>query len=166
VLWRLLYESAARASEVLALDVIDLDQPNRRARVGSKGGNTDWIHWQTATARLLPRLLRGPVFLASKRPAPARQPARAGLDPDTGRARLSYSRARELFSGWTGFTLHQLRHSALTHLAEDGMSTLMLQSVSRHASLRTLQRYARPSAEAVGRELDRRDPARRGRRDR
>ena len=32
-LWRMLYETAARASEVLALDVGDLDRPQRRARV-------------------------------------------------------------------------------------------------------------------------------------
>ena len=32
-LWRMLYETAARASEVLALDVEDLDRPQRRARV-------------------------------------------------------------------------------------------------------------------------------------
>ncbi len=29
-LWRMLYETAARASEVLALDVADLDRPQRR----------------------------------------------------------------------------------------------------------------------------------------
>ena len=37
-LWRLLYETAARANELLALDVKDLDLANRRARVHSKGG--------------------------------------------------------------------------------------------------------------------------------
>lgn len=31
-LWRLLYESAARAKEVLGLDVDDIDLANRRAR--------------------------------------------------------------------------------------------------------------------------------------
>jgi integrase len=56
-LWRLLYESAARASEVLELDVEDLDLANRRARVRRKGGAIDTITWQTPTARLLPRLL-------------------------------------------------------------------------------------------------------------
>ncbi|GAB3910306.1 tyrosine-type recombinase/integrase [Microbispora bryophytorum] len=40
-LWRLLYETAARAEEVLALDVADLDLRNRRARVRRKGGAID-----------------------------------------------------------------------------------------------------------------------------
>jgi len=35
-LWRMLYETAARSAEVLALDVEDLDLPNRRARVSAR----------------------------------------------------------------------------------------------------------------------------------
>jgi site-specific recombinase XerD len=58
-LWRLLYETAARANELLALDVKDLDLANRRARVHSKGGAVEWVFWQTGSAQLLPRLLAG-----------------------------------------------------------------------------------------------------------
>ncbi len=46
----MLYETAARAAEVLALDVGDLDLANRRARVRRKGGAIDVIVWQTSTA--------------------------------------------------------------------------------------------------------------------
>jgi integrase len=53
-LWRLLYESAARVGELLALDVTDLDLANRRARVVGKGGQVEWITWSTGTATLLP----------------------------------------------------------------------------------------------------------------
>src|SRR5258708_29903782 len=41
--WRLLHESAARADEVLTLDVGDLDLRNKRARVVAKGGAVEWI---------------------------------------------------------------------------------------------------------------------------
>ena len=58
-LWRMLYETAARAEEILGLDVPDLDLPSKRGRIVSKGGTTDWVHWQTGTAMLLPRLLAG-----------------------------------------------------------------------------------------------------------
>ena len=40
-----------------------------------------------------------------------------------------------------GWTLHQLRHSLLTHEAEAGTSTPMLLARSRHASVRPLERY-------------------------
>lgn len=99
-LWALLYESAARAHEVLGLDVGDLDRPNRRAGVRRKGGAVEEITWQTRIARLLARYLagrtRGPVFLTGR--AARVQLAAADRDPDTGRARLSYRRAAELFT--------------------------------------------------------------------
>jgi integrase len=167
-LWRLLYESAGRASEVLGIDVEDLDLDNRRARVRSKGGDIDHLYYQTAAARLLPRLIagrtRGPLFLAERAPAPARAPATRDLCPTTGRARLSYRRAAEIFAAASGgWTLHQLRHSAITHLAEAGVNLPLLMAKSRHTSLRSLQRYARPGPEAVAALTAEHDPARRRR---
>ena len=156
-LWRMLYETAARASEVLALDVEDLDRPQRRVRVVSKGGNTDMIHWAAATARLLGRYLAGrssgPLFLTTAR---SRQPTpRRDLHRPTGQARLSYRTAAAAFGRHSGgWTLHQLRHSSLTHLAEGGASAVMLQAKSRHRDLRTLGVYTRPGPEAVARLTD------------
>jgi RNA polymerase sigma factor (sigma-70 family) len=124
-LWRLLYESASRAGAALSLDVENLDLANNRGRVGQH-----WVRWGDATADLLPALIlgrtRGPVFLADRKPAPARTPADVDLCPVTGRRRLSYERAEYLFKQATkphdptghGYTLRQLRHSRLTHLAE------------------------------------------------
>lgn len=162
VLWRMLYETAARANEVLALDVTDLDLRNRRAKVRRKGNAADVIVWQTVTARLLPRLLQGrragPVFLTDRR-ARVELPS-SDLDLASGRARLSYRRAAELFSQATGgATLHQLRHSALTHAAEDGANTSTLLSYSGHTSVASLARYTRVSPEALGRWQQQRDPA-------
>ncbi|MFJ2032945.1 hypothetical protein [Streptosporangium sp. NPDC087985] len=37
-----------------------------------------------------------------------------------------------------GYTLHQLRHSRLTHLGEDGWSSSMLMALSGHRNLRSL----------------------------
>jgi len=145
------------------LNVEDLDLPNRRARVCRKGDAIDVIVWQTGTARLLPRLLKGrksgPVFV-TERKARVQLPA-ADLDP-SGRARLSYQQAAALFSEASGgATLHQLRHSALTHDAEDGTGTPMLMARSGHTSVRSLAKYAKVSAEALQRHQAERDPARR-----
>jgi integrase/recombinase XerD len=164
-LWRLLYETAARANEILGLDVGDLDLASKRARVRSKGGAVEWAFWHTGSAQLLPRLLAGrttgPVFLADR--LPTRAAPTVDLDPGTGRARLSYRRAAALFQEHTGWTLHQLRHSALTHAAEDGTNLPLLLARSRHASVRSLERYARPGPEAVARAVAEADPARRRR---
>ncbi|MFC7582356.1 tyrosine-type recombinase/integrase [Nonomuraea antimicrobica] len=177
LLWRLLYETAARAEEILSLDVDDLDTESRRARVRSKGGAIEYVHWATATARLLPRLLNGrttgPVFLADRR-APVsgpRAPAAADICPVTGRGRLSYPRAEYLFKTASaeldphgqGWTLHQLRHSALQHLAQAGRTAPELQAKSRHQHLASLGRYVRLGEETSARITAEHDPAARRR---
>jgi integrase len=152
-LWQLLYETAARASEVLALNIEDLDLDARRAPIRSKGGDTEWIHWGSGTAHLLPRLIRGretgPVFLSERRPGPTRRPSATDLCPTTGQARLGYDRARVLFTRHTGWELHQLRHSAATHLGEQGVPLQLIMAKTRHRNPRTAMRYVRPGADAV-----------------
>ena len=174
VLWHMLYESSARAEEVLLLDVPDLDTANRCAVVTRKGGARDLIAWQTGTARLLPRLLSGrktgPVFLTDRKARPS--VARDDVDPTTLRARLSYRRAAELFDMHTDrfsdgpYTLHQLRHSRLTHAAEEGASTPVLMKLSGHTSVRSLAKYARVSDEGLVRFQAETDPTARRRRNR
>jgi hypothetical protein len=58
---------------------------------------------------------------------------------------VSYRRAAQLFRDATGgWTLHQLRHSRLTHLAEAGVQLPILMAKSRHLSLISLAVYAQP----------------------
>jgi integrase len=157
-LWRMLYETAARASEILALDVEQLDLDNRRAAIRSKGGETEWIYWGTGTAHLLPRLLRlpdgssrssGPLFLAGRSPVPARRPGPRDICPHTGRPRLGYDRARILLKQLTGWHLHQLRHSAATHLGDQKVPLQLIMAKTRHKSPRTAMRYVNPGPAAV-----------------
>ncbi|MFE1029971.1 hypothetical protein ACFW5I_36480 [Streptomyces sp. NPDC058818] len=155
----------------------DLYPQDKRGRITAKGGAAEWIHWQSGTAQLLPRLVarrtRGPLFLTDRK-APAGTPT-LDVCPETGRVRLSYRRAEEIFEENTqlpasplaspddiedlgGWTLHRLRHSALTHDSEDGTSTPMLLARSRHASVRSLEWYARPGVDSVARHVAERDP--------
>ena len=151
-LWRMLYETAARAGEILALDIEDLDLPRKRAVIIGKGGHKEFVFWASGAARLLSRYLagrrRGPVFLTHRRPNVI--PARGDECPHTGRGRLSYERASTIFKRTSGgWTLHQLRHSSLTHLGEAGASTILLQAKSRHQDPRTLAIYTKPGNEAI-----------------
>jgi integrase len=155
-LWRMLYESASRASAVLALNIEDLDLPNKQARIVAKGGDIMWITWGTDTAHLLPRLIagreRGPLFRSEYRPGPHRL---ATTDPDdicpeTGRVRLGYDRARILLAHYgDGLRLHQLRHSSATHLGEADISANVIMAKTGHKSLRSVQRYVKPGLAAV-----------------
>ncbi|MGH3718428.1 MAG: site-specific integrase [Pseudonocardiaceae bacterium] len=46
VLWRMLYETCARAEEILGLDAPDLDMEFRRALIVEKGGDRTYVHWE------------------------------------------------------------------------------------------------------------------------
>ncbi|GAA3098303.1 site-specific integrase [Streptosporangium carneum] len=177
LLWRMLYETAARAEELLSLNIEDLDLEFRRGRVTSKGGAIEYVHWATGTARLLPRLLRGratgPLFPADRR-APAsgpRAPAAADVCPATGCGRLSYPHAEYLFKTaivaldphGIGWTLHQLRHSALQHLAADGRTAPELQAKSRHQHLGSLGCYVQLGEQASAQGTADADPSARRR---
>ncbi|MEU6262558.1 tyrosine-type recombinase/integrase [Saccharopolyspora shandongensis] len=155
-LWRMLYESASRASAVLALNIEDLDLPNKQARIVAKGGDIMWITWGTDTAYLLPRLIAGresgPLFLSEYRPGPHRRATTDSKDicPETGRARLGYDRARVLLALYAdGLRLHQLRHSSATHLGEANVSANVIMAKTGHKSLRSVQRYVKPGLAAV-----------------
>src|ERR1039457_5538633 len=75
VLWRMLHETAARAGELLSLDIEDLDLEFRRGRVRSKGGAIEYVHW--ATVRRPPPA--PPVARPHLRPGGSRRSARPDL---------------------------------------------------------------------------------------
>ena len=73
-----------------------------------------------------------------------------------------YRRAAEVFKDATGgWTLHQLRHSRLTHLAEAGIQLPLLTTKSRHTTLNSLAIYAKPTFDAVAAATAALDPDRR-----
>jgi integrase len=117
--WQLLYESAAPIEHLLALDISDLDLVRRTTRRRPGSGPLPQPTWRAGAAKLLPLLLAGrysgPVFLTDRR-VPAGS-AEADRCKATGRARLSYRRAAELFQAATapldpagrGWPLRRLR---------------------------------------------------------
>lgn len=118
--WRVLYDTAAHVDDVLSLDADRLDLRAHGTRAGSLTAGSR-IHWGAATTEILGWLVAGrgcgPVFLTDRR-APATVPA-TDICPLTGRARMSYRRAAEIFTAASrpldpagrGWTLHQLRQA-------------------------------------------------------
>ena len=120
-LWQLLADTGAPAEAVLALDAHAVDLPASRTRTAGAAGlawsqrGSDLLSWLLAGRRL------GPVFLTDRRAPPGTAPA--DLCPLTGRRRMSYRRAAEIFTehtrrldpsgkGWMLHQLHQLRRPA------------------------------------------------------
>jgi hypothetical protein len=137
--WRVLHDTGAPAADVLHLNVGSLDLPRHRARLyshlgavrgtrtyprpgsGTRAGAPTWIYWREGTTQLLRWLIagrpEGPVFLTDRRAPAGSDPAH--VCPLTGRARMSYRRAVEIFTAATrpldpagkGWTLQQLRRA-------------------------------------------------------
>jgi hypothetical protein len=117
--WRLLHDTSAPAEQILALDAGQLDLVRHRTRPAAGLGPDDVLRWQSGTSERLGWLLAGraagPVFLTHRRAPAGTRPADSC--PFTGRARMSYRRAAEIFTDATrpldpaghGWTLHQLR---------------------------------------------------------
>ena len=149
----MLYETAARASEVLALTIDDPGLDARRAPIRSTGGDTEMdlrgLRHRAPAAPPYPRPPRRTGVPVRAPPWPRLRPAAKNLCPVTGRARLGYDRARVLFTRYTGWELHQLRRSAATHLGEQGIPLQLIMAKTRHRNPRTAMRYVRPGAEAV-----------------
>ncbi|WP_285780717.1 hypothetical protein [Microtetraspora sp. NBRC 13810] len=61
-------------------------------------------------------------------------PPPGDMCPHTGRARLGYDRARVLLDTYAGLDLHQLRHSAATHLGEAEVPPQLIMGKTRHKS--------------------------------
>jgi hypothetical protein len=125
--WRVIYDAAAHVEDVLGLDAGRLDLAGSGGRVGTPGA-AGWLRWREGTSQLLGWLLAGrscgPVFLAGRRAPAGAVPA--DVCPLTGRVRMSYRRAAEIFAAVTrpldpagrGWTLHQLRQAGLGARAE------------------------------------------------
>ncbi|MGW1736169.1 tyrosine-type recombinase/integrase [Streptomyces sp. NPDC001999] len=154
-LWALLYTSSERLDAVLSLNVADMDFAERRAPVKIKGGDTRYIHWEEWANELLREYVgdrtTGPVFLTDRRPWNwAKRPA-TDRGPCGRRYRLSADRARTVYARLTGRPKpHRLRHSRLTHLGEDGVSTPVLMAVSGHESVASLVIYSQPGPDSIG----------------
>ena len=120
-LWHLLRDAGIAAPAALRMDASAVDRIGRPTARAS-AVTTGLITWGERTSELLAWLLSGrplgPVFLTDRRAA-GRTP-QADLCPLTGRARMSYRRAAEIFTATTrpldpsghGWMLHQLRPAA------------------------------------------------------
>ena len=138
----LLYGAGLRISELVGLDVDDVDLEDAAVRVFGKGSKE----------RLVPigRMARGAVaaYLTRGRPALATRRSRAALFLNTRGGRLtrqSCSRLLDAHRTRAGITRvvtpHDLRHSFATHLLEGGADVRVVQELLGHASVATTQVY-------------------------
>ncbi|WP_018155557.1 tyrosine recombinase XerC [Demetria terragena] len=146
----LLYASGIRVSELVGLDLDDLDVDQRVVRVIGKGDRERTVPFGIpAAAALEAWLVQGrPQLVRSTSGAAVFLGVRGGrIDPR--QVREEVHRLLAHLPDAPDLGPHGLRHSAATHLLDGGADLRMVQELLGHASLATTQIYTHVSTERL-----------------
>lgn len=146
----LLYASGIRVGELTALDIDDLDQHRRTARVFGKGRKERTVPYGLPAAQALDAWLtrgRREVAVAGSGAALFLGARGARIDPRAVRT-LVHARLAEV-PGAPDLGPHGLRHTAATHLLEGGADLRVVQELLGHASPATTQLYTHVSTDRL-----------------
>jgi tyrosine recombinase XerC len=146
-----LYSTGCRVSELVALDLADLDLATGTARVTGKGDKER-------------NVFLGGSALSSLREYLSRRTGRTAADADSSAALFMNQRGRRItdrgvrfiLAGWLvqadlgkRVTPHTFRHSFATHLLDRGADIRAVQELLGHASLSTTQIYTHVGLERL-----------------
>ncbi|WP_089304239.1 tyrosine recombinase XerC [Geodermatophilus pulveris] len=142
VVLELLYASGIRVSELVGLDVDDVDRARRLLRVLGKGRKERTVPYGAPAERALDAwLTRGRPALAAERSGAALLLGVRGGRLDPREARRTVHTALTAAPGAPDMGPHGLRHSVATHVLEGGADLRLVQELLGHASLATTQLY-------------------------
>lgn len=155
----LLYATGIRVGELVGLDVDDLDDGNRLARVLGKGGKERVVPYGVPARDCLRDWLRhGRPLLAKEGSGPALFLGRRGGRVDPREVRRTVHAVLAHVPGAPDLGPHGLRHSSATHLLEGGADLRVVQEFLGHASLGTTQIYTHVSTERLRRTYEQAHP--------
>jgi integrase/recombinase XerC len=158
----LFYASGLRLSELVGLDMEDINLSGRMVRVMGKGRKQRLVPFNTSTADAVRAWLKDRGATATPSPtgprAKSREPkgARAPLFLNYRGGRLSTRSVDRLVRRYValcgakfGISPHALRHSFATHLLANGADLRAIQELLGHARLSTTQRYTHVNAQQL-----------------
>jgi len=155
----LLYATALRVGELVALNVADLDRERRLVRAMGKGGRERIVPFGEPAAGALDEWLR------RARPQLSRQGSGDALFLGRRGGRLGQRAVRDLVARHlTAVTdappvgPHGLRHSAATHLLDGGADLRCVQELLGHASLTSTQLYTHVTVDRLRASYERAHP--------
>lgn len=152
----LLYASALRVSELVGIDLGDIDLDRRTVLVTGKGAKQRVVPFgRPAHHALSDYVRRGrPTLLAERRPEAGTTDSALFLGARGRRigVRTVYSVVSDLLAGTPGSGPegpHAFRHTAATHLLDGGADLRAVQEMLGHASLGTTQIYTHVTTEKL-----------------
>ena len=153
----LFYASGLRLSELVAIDLEDLNVSERMVRVMGKGGKERIVPFNQSTAAAIKAWMKDRAALVGNRgPGSGTRKRKAVSDPLFINYRGSRLTGRSVdrmlrryvaqCSTRMGISPHALRHSFATHLLQRGADLRAIQELLGHARLSTTQRYTHVNA--------------------
>ncbi|PRA06876.1 tyrosine recombinase [Arthrobacter sp. MYb211] len=150
VIAELLYASGLRISELVSLDIADIDFERRTLRVMGKGNKERVVPFGKPAERVIE------PWLKNHRRVVALPEAEGALLVGARGARLNVRQARQVIAqaleslGDTSASgPHALRHTVATHLLDGGADLRAVQEFLGHSSLATTQLYTHVSVERL-----------------
>jgi len=153
----LFYASGLRLSELVGVDIDDVNLGSRTVRVLGKGRKERLVPFNRTAEEAIRAWLKDWELLVAGRPAPASRmrgrKAGEALFLNYQGKRLSTRSVDRLVRKYVaqcstqfGISPHALRHSFATHLLERGADLRAIQELLGHARLSTTQRYTHVNA--------------------
>ena len=147
----LFYASGLRLSELVGLDMEDVNLSARVVRVMGKGRKERVVPFNTTAEKALRAWLGDRAVLRAKRPRSAAQGDPLFVNARGGR--LTGRSVQRLVARYVagcstrfGISPHALRHSFATHLLQCGADLRAIQELLGHVQLSTTQRYTHVNA--------------------
>ena len=152
----LFYASGLRLSELVGLDLDEVNLRARLVRVMGKGAKERLVPFNTATEQSIRAWLADRATLRSQSRKPKAQSPKPGAEPlfvNFRGARLTGRSVQRLVARYMsacstrfGISPHALRHSFATHLLQRGADLRAIQELLGHVQLSTTQRYTHVNA--------------------
>lgn len=149
LIFELLYATGARVSELVGLDIQDIDFSRNLIMVTGKGSKQRMIPYGDPASKALGR------WIKDARPLLSSPKSGQALLLNSRGARIGVRQVFSIVSKQLGKTPtgeagpHSLRHSAATHLLDGGADLRAVQELLGHASLGTTQIYTHVSIERL-----------------
>jgi integrase/recombinase XerC len=160
----LFYASGLRLSELVGLDIEDVNLSSRMVRVLGKGRKERLVPFNSSTSDAIRAYLKDRALLSgivrsgpdAKNRVRSRRSAQAPLFLNYRGERLSARSVDRLVRRYVaecgakfGISPHALRHSFATHLLANGADLRAIQELLGHARLSTTQRYTHVNAKQL-----------------
>ena len=149
----LLYASGLRLSELVGLDLEDVNLSARMVRVMGKGGKERLVPFNDSAKKAIGAWLKDRHGLVSQKAKGKGQRALDAVFVNSRGARLTGRSVQRFVARYVaacstrfGISPHALRHSFATHLLQGGADLRAIQELLGHVQLSTTQRYTHVNA--------------------